>query len=272
MRWLFAPLAGCSAALAAALASVIVIASAAAARAAETPIPPPPSTWVTDNVGLLAPSTRASLEQRLAAYNRATGHQVIVWIGATSGDAPLEDWTIRAFTAWKVGRKKLDDGLALFIFTQDRKTRIEVGYGLEGQVTDAAASRIARNEIASRMKVGDGDGAVTAGVSALLATIGGENGAPPNGAYQSESSPGNDSLWIFGLLFVIVLVFLAACAAGAGGMYTIGSRGSKGGWYGGFFGGGFSGGGGWGGSSGGGFGGFSGGGGMGGGGGASAGW
>jgi len=244
------------------------------ARTAETPIPPAPTTWVTDNAGVLSQETRAALESRLAEYNRRTGHQVIVWIGNTTGDAPLEDWTIRAFTAWKVGRKGLNDGAALFIFMKDRKVRIEVGYGLEPVLTDAAASQIARNEIAARMKTGDVDGAVTAGVSALLATIGGEGA----NASQSPSPVNNNNLslsdlWIFAffpIILLIVIIYRVRRAIAT--MYPIGSRRRSsapffGGLFGGWSSGAFSGG-----SSGGDFGGFSGGGGMGGGGGASASW
>jgi uncharacterized protein len=246
--------------LAAAVALVLLIAQASRAHAAETPIPPSPTRWVTDTASVLTPATRDALDERLAAYNRATGHQVIVWTGTTTGDAPLEDWTIRAFTAWHVGRKKLDDGLALFVFTQDRKARIEVGYGLEGIVTDATASSIIRNQIAPRMKAGDPDGAITAGVSSLLAVIGGEQGAQAGQTpepIESSSDTGTFPFWIL-ILFVIIFI-IAVRKARHGGYYTIGS----GGW---------SSGGGWGGSSSGGFGGFSGGGGMGGGGGASGGW
>ena len=149
-------------AVAALVAAAISLTGAAPNAAA--PIPPSPTTWVTDNAGLLTTATRESLDQQLAAYNQSSGHQVIVWIGTTTGAAPLEDWTIRAFTAWKVGRKGLDDGLALFIFAGDRKVRIEVGYGLEGTVTDAVASRIERETIVPHLKSGDYDGAVTGGV------------------------------------------------------------------------------------------------------------
>ncbi|HEV2038042.1 MAG TPA: TPM domain-containing protein, partial [Candidatus Eremiobacteraceae bacterium] len=82
---------------------VCAIALALTARqafAAEVPIPPAPTSWVTDTAGLLSGATRDALNQRLANYNRATGHQVIVWIGTTTGDTPLQEWTIRAFTAW----------------------------------------------------------------------------------------------------------------------------------------------------------------------------
>jgi uncharacterized protein len=248
----------------AALAGILVLALASPVLAAETPIPPSPTTWVTDTVGLLSPSTRDALEQRLAAYNKETGHQVIVYIGSTTGDAVLEDWTIRAFTAWKVGRKKLDDGLAIFMFTQDRKVRIEVGYGLEGVMTDAVASQIIRNDIVPRMKAGDADGAVTAAVTSVLATIGGEHGAAPQP--PPEASSDMSGLWLAGAFFFVFIIILIATTRRGGSHYTIGSGPifvSRGGFWGGFSGGGGGGGG---------FGGFSGGGGGGGGGGASGGW
>ncbi len=234
--------------LIAVLAGVWVIALAAPGWAAETPIPPAPTTWVTDTAGLLSPAARDALERRLSAYSAATGHQVIVWIGTTTGDAPLEDWTIRAFTKWKVGRKKLDDGLALFMFTQERKVRIEVGYGLEGVVTDAIASQIIRNEIVPRMRAGDADGAVTAGVNALLATIGGEQGASPK-PYGGGSS---DIIGYLVLAFCFVLFALIISALRRSGRHhTIGSGPVIFGGWGGGWSGGSSGGGGGGGASGG---------------------
>ena len=79
---------------------------------------------------------------------------------------------MRTFAAWRVGRKGLDDGLVLFVFAKDRKVRIEVGYGLEDQVPDAIASRIIREVIVPRIQAGDQDGALAAGVGALLEAIG----------------------------------------------------------------------------------------------------
>ena len=115
--------------------------------AAEAPIPSPPTRWVTDSVGFLTPVTREALDARLAEYNRRTGHQVIVWIGQTTGGTPLEEWCTRAFQSWRVGRQGLDDGTALFVLVNDHRVRIEVGYGLESVLTDAQTSRIIRDEI-----------------------------------------------------------------------------------------------------------------------------
>jgi len=118
-----------------------------------------PQRWVTDGPKLLSPAVRDKLDQRLEAYERGTGHQVLVWIGDSTGGTPIEDWAARAFQAWKVGRKGLDDGLVLFVFTGDRTLRIEVGYGLEGQLPDVVASRIIRETIVPRLKGGDPAGA-----------------------------------------------------------------------------------------------------------------
>ena len=114
-----------------------------------------------------------SLDSQLEGYERSTGHQVIVWIGATTGDAPIEDWAPRAFQNWKIGRKSLDDGIVLFIMSADHRLRIEAGYGLEGQVPDAIASRVINDVSAPRIQAGDPDGAVVAGTDAPMRIIGG---------------------------------------------------------------------------------------------------
>src|SRR5215831_15152746 len=151
-----------------------LLAALGAAAASEPLIPPPPTRWVTDQVGFLSEPARERLDASLADYEQATGHQLLVWIGKTTQPATTEDWTVRAFKAWRVGRKGIDDGLVLFIFSEDRKIRIEVGYGLEPVVTDAQASRIIREEIAPRLQLGDRDGAVQAGVDALIQLTSGQ--------------------------------------------------------------------------------------------------
>lgn len=176
---------------------------APAAAADQVPIPPVPAQWVTDNAGFLSPETRAALNQKLEAYERTSGHQVIVWIGDTTGDAALEDWTIRTFEKWRIGRKGLDDGIVLFIFAKDRKLRIDVGYGLESVLPDARASEIIRNQITPRLRAGDKDGAVTAGVDAILAALSGQ----PQSA-QPASAASSDVIVAVGVVaFFILLVF-----------------------------------------------------------------
>ena len=75
---------------------------------AAPPIPQGPTEWVTDSTGFLSDSTAQTMNARLEALERTTGHQVLVWVGKTTGDTPLEDWTVRAFKEWRVGRKGLD--------------------------------------------------------------------------------------------------------------------------------------------------------------------
>jgi uncharacterized protein len=130
-----------------------------------------PHHHVTDDGGVLDDATKTAVESELKAYETSTGHQVIVWIGRTTGGVPLETWTAETAHEWKVGRSKKDDGVVLFLFMDDRKVRIEVGYGLEGKLTDADAKRIIDDEITPRLRAGDPNAAVTGGVAAIIKTI-----------------------------------------------------------------------------------------------------
>jgi uncharacterized protein len=240
----------------AALALVGALAAGAApARAAEAPIPPPPARWVTDTAGMMSPAARDALDQRLAAYQRQTGHQVLVWIGETTGDTPLDEFAVRTFQRWKLGRAEIDDGLLVLVLRADRKIAIEVGYGLEERVPDARAGRIIRDVMAPGLRAGDADAAITGGVDALLAAIEGKPFTPPAGAQQPEPQPpprvGGPRLIVYGLLAVVLLVLMITHPSLA--LYFLASifSGGRGGWGGGGGGGGGFGGGG-GGSSGGG--------------------
>jgi uncharacterized protein len=163
-----------------------VVALAAGEARADAP-PVAPTRWVTDAAAFLSEGARRELDAQLEAYERQSGHQVLVWIGRTTAAVPLEDFTVRAFAAWHVGRKSLDDGLVLFVFADDRKVRIEVGYGLESRVPDAIASRIIGETIVPRVQAGDRDGAIRAGVAALVAAVDGGAATP-----RAVSSPASD--------------------------------------------------------------------------------
>ena len=218
-------------------------------------VPPKPTRWVTDKAGLLSPATRERLDRELQAYERQSHHQVIVYIDRTTGGAPIEDFAVRAFAAWGIGRKGVDDGLVLFIFTEDRHLRIEVGYGLEGEVPDAIASRIIREVITPRLQAGDADGAVTSGVGAIIATLGGDPtqvGASAD-VLQSTSSPGRRARpaptlgqKVLGLILVVgfLILLITNPRLAMWLMISFLSSGRGGGGGGGFGGGGFSGGGG----------------------------
>ncbi len=182
---------------------------------AETPAAPP--RWVTDSAGFLSEGARQEFDSRLETYEKQAGHQVLVWISRTTGIVPLEDFTVQSFAAWKVGRKGLDDGLVLFVFADDRKLRVEVGYGLEGQVPDAIASRIIQETIVPRIRAGDRDGAIRAGIAALITAIEGKGAAPESAAGAPDralpkGSAGSLSLGqmvVFGLAVVAFLILFA---------------------------------------------------------------
>lgn len=173
--------------------------------------PPAPTRWVTDGPGLLSPAVRAGLDRRLEAYQRGTGHQVLVWIGDTTGAEPLEDWTVKAFAAWKVGRKGMDDGAVLFVLAADHKVRIEVGYGLEGQLPDVVAYRIIQESIIPGLKAGDADGALTAGVDRILKVAGGDAAAGEAQSRRGGGSIGFSDLGL-GTRIIIGLAGLALLA------------------------------------------------------------
>jgi uncharacterized protein len=208
-------------------------------------IPPTPAHYVTDNANALSDSARASLENELHAYESATGHQIVVWIGQTTGDVPLETWTGETADHWKIGRRGKDDGAVLFLFMQDHKARIEVGYGLEGALTDADSFRIITQVIRPKMRANDVDGAVTDGVAAMLKTI--------TPSYSGVSAPAEETqpvtmtdkdvlvLVILGLIFFFGIVAMAM--KGTRGGYVVTSSGFGGAGFGGFGGGGFGGGG-----------------------------
>lgn len=193
---------------------LVILFVAALARAAETPIPPAPARWVTDNAGFMSTEALRTLDMQLEAYERSSGHELLVYIGTTTGGVPIEDWSVRAFQAWRVGRKGLDDGLALFIMSEDRRLRIEVGYGLEGQVPDAMASRIVNEIVFPRVRAGDRDGAVMSGMDAVARTLTGRGLSDSLVAQHGERARGRRPLTLgqlifFGIIGTLFLVLLA---------------------------------------------------------------
>ncbi|HEX9148444.1 MAG TPA: TPM domain-containing protein [Thermoanaerobaculia bacterium] len=252
-------------------------ASAFAQKSIEEQLPPKPDRYVTDRAGVL-PSDRAdALNRKLEQFERDTSNQVLVWIDRkVPENFVLEDFTVRAYQKWRVGQAKEDNGAVLFVFVDDRKLRIEVGYGLEGVLPDITAKRIIEDEIVPRFRGGDYPAGIEAGVNAMIAATKGEYKG--SGKTVDERSRRGTGFPIQGcasaLFFLFIFVILPMLARRNRRLWrTYGGSGwwTGGGGFGGFGGGGWSGGGGgW--SGGGGGGGFSGGGGSSGGGGASGSW
>ncbi len=231
----------------------------------EDRLPPKPERYVTDRAGVL-PSDRAeSLNAQLERFEQDTSNQFLVWIDRkVPDDFALEEFTVAAARKWAAGQAGKNNGVVLFVFTDDRKMRIEVGYGLEGAIPDATAHRIQEEEILPRFRQGDYPGGIEAGATAIIAAAKGEykgTGTTVNqrGRRRSVSSAGG---CVVPGLFFLFFFFFPILFRARRGFRTYGG--------GGFWGGGW-GGGGWGGGGGGG-GGFSGGGGSFGGGGSSGSW
>jgi uncharacterized protein len=166
---------------------------------------PPLSGRVVDQTGTLSSDTIASLTQTLKGLELRKGSQVAVLIVPTTAPETIEQYSIRVAEAWKIGRRKIDDGALLVVAKDDRKLRIEVGYGLEGSLTDVTASRIISEIITPKFRTGDFDGGISAGVERIIAVIDGEPLPAPE-PQQSFSAPAHlDDLFPL-LLFAAIIV------------------------------------------------------------------
>lgn len=244
---------------------VIWIPAAVRPAGAATSLPAAPARWVTDAAGVLSPRAAEEIDRRLEAFEREQGTQVLIVIERQlPADQVLEDWTQRVAEAWGVGRAKQDDGAVLFVFVDDRALRLEVGYGLEGALTDLESKAILDEVLVPRLRQGDWDGGVAAAAAAIVEAVRGEY-VPDRGSANRRPAlqPG---FVLYLIAIVVLLVVLSSRASRRSGGRA--GRWGGGGWGGGSFGGGHRGG--WGGGLGGG--GFSGGGGSFGGGGASGRW
>ena len=135
---------------------------------------PPLSGRIVDQTGTLAAGDIASLTQTLKDLETRKGSQIAILIVPTTDGEAIEQFSLRVAEAWKIGRKKIDDGALLVIAKNDRRLRIEVGYGLEGALTDATTKRIIDEDITPKFKTGDFAGGVSAGVDRMVRVAEGE--------------------------------------------------------------------------------------------------
>ena len=244
--------------------AVLALLFTAALPLAALEVPTPPTQWVTDAAGVLGGTEEDLLNRKLETFEQQSGAQFIIYLFPSLEGESIEDFTIRSVERWKVGQKKYDNGLVLFVFVQEKKIRIEVGYGLEGTVTDAFSSRVIRETIAPFFQKGDYSGGLNAAVDVITARIrAGEAAVPPmerRGAGQGQVREDVNPIVILIIVLVVFFVILPMLRRGGGcggcvlpflfsggGTTFGGGRGggfSSGGFGGGFGGGGFSGGGG----------------------------
>lgn len=172
---------------------VALLATPAAAQQAEVPYL---TGRVVDNAEILSADTRRQLTEILRQHEQKSGNQVAVLTVPTIHGESVEEYAVRVFEQWKLGQKGKDNGVLVVIVPQDRRLRIEVGYGLEGVVTDAHASRIIRNVITPRFREGDFNGGVRRGVDALVAQLEGRQAAPGPEAPRAQPAGGKKSQFI----------------------------------------------------------------------------
>jgi uncharacterized protein len=163
---------------------------------------PPLTARVTDLTGTLSGEAVNRIETKLANFEAKKGSQIAVLIVPSTAPEDIEQFGIRVEDAWKLGRKGVDDGAYLIVAKNDRRVRIEVGYGLEGALPDAIASRIIAETITPHFKLGDYDGGVEAGVDQMIAVVNGEPLPEPDRKWEHRSGLGH----LLPLLLVAVFV------------------------------------------------------------------
>ncbi|WP_082545581.1 MULTISPECIES: TPM domain-containing protein [unclassified Sphingomonas] len=173
---------------------------------------PPLTGRVVDNASLLSPEQRAALEAKLTQLERQSGRQMVVATVPSLEDQPIEDYGYKLGRAWGLGDKKANDGLLLLVAPNERKVRIEVGYGLEPIVTDALSSVIINRQILPHFKQGDMAGGIAAGADALVQLL----QLPPDQAEaQAQKIVANDREQREGgfpialIFWIVVILFIA---------------------------------------------------------------
>jgi uncharacterized protein len=163
---------------------------------------PPLTGRVTDLTGTLSGEAVTRIETKLANFEAKKGSQIAVLIVPTTQPEEIEQFGIRVENAWKLGRKGVDDGAYLIVAKNDRRVRIEVGYGLEGALSDAVSNRIVDETITPHFKLGDYDGGVEAGVDQMISVVNGEPLPEPDRTWEHHNGLGN----LLPLLLVVVFV------------------------------------------------------------------
>ncbi len=197
---------------------------------------PPLKSRVNDYAAILSPATVSQLENSLALFEQQQSTQLVVLTVASLAGDSLEDFSLRVAETWKIGQKGLDNGAVLVIARDDRKLRIEVGYGLEGRLTDLTAGRIIRDVITPQFRNGRFDQGVIDGVTAMMASVTGEFSAEQVAAHQSGTGgtgPGDLFVPLLFGMFVISRLFgrhkwatatVGGIAAPALGFLVLGAR------------------------------------------------
>jgi len=177
---------------------------------------------VTDLTATLGADQVATLESKLAAFEAQQGSQIAVLILPTTQPEDIDQFGIRVAEQWKIGRAKIDDGVILIVAKEDRKLRLEVGYGLEGAIPDAIAKRVIAETITPYFKAGDFYGGIDAGVQQLMRLIEGEP-LPSPSATEGSGNDGPFVMLVVGGMAVGWLLSMLMSRPAAGGVAALGS-------------------------------------------------
>ncbi len=233
--------------------AALVFASAITARGAEV-IPPKPDRYFNDYAGVVSKEAANRFNEQLAQFERETSDQVVVAVfPKMQTDSDIADYTQRIAQSWGVGQKERRNGVVFFVFVEDRKVFIQVGYGLEGALPDATAFDITERHVKPLFRTGTYEAGLAAGIDLICKAIRGEYTGSGKTVAERQSGGGFSGLLPF-IIFIIVLIAISRVIRRLGGYSYSSRRGgpvfipSGGGWSsgggGGGGGGGFSGGGG----------------------------
>lgn len=185
-------------------------------RAAEV-IPPKPDRYFNDYAGVVSKEAAHRFNEQLAQFERETSNQVVVAIfPKMQSESDIADYTQRVAQAWGVGQKERRNGVVLFVFVQDRKMFIQVGYGLEGALPDITAFDITEYKIKPRFRSGDYEGGIGIGIDSMLKAIRGEYKGSGKTVAERHAGGGASRLLPF-IIFVIVLIIISRVVRRLGG-------------------------------------------------------
>ena len=183
--------------------AALLLAGAAPAWAQQAAIPALDSP-VVDTTGTLDAATRQRLEQQALALQQRKGSQLQVLVVPSTRPETIEAYAVRAFEQWKLGRKGVDDGVLLVVAKDDRKVRIEVGYGLEGAIPDITAGRVIQEYLVPRFREGDYGGGIADATAVLVKLVDGEPLPEPASTHRAAPEGGG------GFLLALVVAFFVA--------------------------------------------------------------
>lgn len=193
---------------------------------AQRGVPAHGGVWVHDEAGILSPQVKAQLEAILKSHRDSTSTQIAVLLINSLEGEDIDSYALRVSEEWKLGQEKKDNGVLFLVSMQEKQMRIEVGYGLEGVLTDAMSSRINRNEVAPYFRQGNYEAGIQAGVMAIIHTVEGTyvNDEPLVRKRKGRSPIGT-------IIFIVILIIAMSRrnrggGRGGGGFWTAAMMGS----------------------------------------------